>query len=45
MKLDLAREHLQKARLAAAAQDSPLLDEIDTISRSLNYVSGRVSAN
>jgi hypothetical protein len=45
MKLDLARQHLQKARLAAAAQDSPLLDEIDTISRSLNYVSARVSAN
>jgi class 3 adenylate cyclase len=32
---DLARAHLQRARLAAAAQDSPLLAEIDAISQSL----------
>jgi len=32
---DLARAHLWRARLAAAAQDSPLLAEIDAISQSL----------
>jgi tetratricopeptide (TPR) repeat protein len=32
---DLARAHLHKARLAAIAQDSPLLGEIDAVLRSL----------
>jgi len=32
---DLARAHLQRARLAATAQDSPLLAEIDALSQSL----------